>query len=77
MLYDELADIHSDLAWALLEVRLKLSAKGKTEEDNAIARADAALERLSAIIAVIAEVTQQKDKSRPSAPPSLPPERRH
>jgi hypothetical protein len=65
------------LAWALLEVRLKLSSKGKTEEDNAIARADAALERLSAIIAVIAEVTQQKDKSRPSAPPSLPPERRH
>jgi len=66
MLYDELASIHSDLAWALLELRLKPvpRAKDGADQTDALKRADAALDRLNLIIAVIAEVTQEKGVDR-------------
>jgi hypothetical protein len=49
MLYDQLAEIHSDLEWALLEIRLKVGAGFP-----AVERADAALARLGALVAALA-----------------------
>jgi hypothetical protein len=49
MNYDELAEIHSDLEWALFELRIRLGG-----DLSAIERAEAALARLGAIVAALA-----------------------
>jgi hypothetical protein len=67
MLYDELATIHSDLVWALLELRPPQRA-GEDDEIAALRRADAALDRLSTILEVIAEVTNEGAANESSAP---------
>jgi len=47
--YDELAEIHSDLEWALLELRIKLGGDGCE-----LARAEAAVARLGVIVTKLA-----------------------
>jgi hypothetical protein len=53
MLYDDLAAIHSDLEWALLEIRFKL--RFRPEFDSlSLKRADSALDRLHRVVAELA-----------------------
>jgi hypothetical protein len=60
MLYQKLADIHGQLAWALLELR---GCSDAGRRAKALGHADAALDRLNVIVAVIAEV-KAEDESR-------------
>jgi hypothetical protein len=64
MLYDQLADVQSDLEWALFELRSHPSRNIRSE---ALKEADAALERLNAILAIIAQATQRNTLNRYAA----------